>query len=138
MEQPKQQIAMFDDIDSLIEFLGNSHDAATAATTPEQQEVGEGDFWKRNVGGLQIFGYVYNRMDMRDAALDAGCSSDEADEEVAHIVHQLENGYLFGRCYSVVVPEGELGSTHRSQVTRITQQEFESAREKGWHDVHQF
>lgn len=138
MQQPKQQVVMFDDIDSLIEFLGNSHDAATAATTPEQQKVGEGDFWKRNVGGLQIFGYVFNRMDMRDAALDAGCSSDEADEEVAHIVQQLENGYLFGRCYSVVVPEGELGSTHRSQVTQITQQEFESAREKGWHDVHQF
>lgn len=137
MEQPEQKIIMFDDVDSVIEFLGNSHDAATAATTPEQQEVGEGDFWKRNVGGLQIFGYVYNRMDMRDAALDAGCTSSEADEDVAHTVQQLENGYLFGRCYSVVVPEGELGSTHRSQVTRITQQEFEVARQQGWGHVAQ-
>jgi hypothetical protein len=42
-------------------------------------------------------------------------------------------GYIFGRHFSEICPEGELGSCHVSNVTAIISREsFEAAKKSGW------
>lgn len=48
------------------------------------------------------------------------------------ILEEPEDGYAFGKCYSVVVPDGELGDSHISVLVPITREEFELARSRGW------
>lgn len=43
------------------------------------------------------------------------------------------NGYIMGRCYSIVCPQGELGSTHVSRINYLISREaFETAKANGW------
>lgn len=71
------------------------------------------------------------------ASLDP--NSDEYAEESEGYIYefevyedQLNRGFVFGRCYSVLEPTGELGSTHVSKVAQISKEVFEEARESGW------
>jgi hypothetical protein len=46
-------------------------------------------------------------------------------------------GYRFGRWYSVVEPDGEVGSAHISACWPISRRDFEYARRNGWRLGHQ-
>lgn len=44
-----------------------------------------------------------------------------------------ENGFIFGRCYSELCPNGELGDTHVTHIThKVSKEDFERARANGW------
>lgn len=54
--------------------------------------------------------------------------------ELAQFTESAAAGMIFGRHYSAVEPDGELGSTFVGQLTPITKQEFDQAKERGWHE----
>jgi hypothetical protein len=58
----------------------------------------------------------------------------EAEQEDlrAESADSKSRGYLFGKCYSQMCSNGELGYTHVSRVSKITRVEFEEAQKKGW------
>ena len=41
-------------------------------------------------------------------------------------------GYMYGKAYSVVEPDGEWGSTHRVSMQKVSKQTFDRMRELGW------
>ena len=43
-----------------------------------------------------------------------------------------DNGFRFGRAYSVVEPEGELGDTHVCDMVPITEEEFNQSKGLHW------
>jgi hypothetical protein len=57
-------------------------------------------------------------------------------EDTAGILARRVNGYIFGRCYSVLCHDGELGDTHVGNITcKITKQVFDRARANGWRHI---
>lgn len=60
----------------------------------------------------------------------------EYPEDDAGIAESRNRGYIFGRCYSVACPEGELGDTHITNVTtKISEAVFNRAKANGWRHV---
>ena len=55
-----------------------------------------------------------------------------AGAALRHQFEMMERGYRFGRAYSVIVPDGEFGSTHVSEMVPLRKEEFEDARKAGW------
>lgn len=69
-------------------------------------------------GGLLIAGEVLDPQDPHDRR---------------EVRAARKRGLLFARCYSVVVPEGEMGSTHVTNVARVARpEEIEWLRKRGW------
>lgn len=129
----------FDSIDDALRFMGRATGRANRSLTPEQRSLTWGSYWVRfHAGELMIFGYVQTPDEVE--AAERGCYGDTlAEEEAAELrwamksVHERHGrGYLFGRCYSVVEPDGELGDTHRASAWPITAETFEAARVAGW------
>src|SRR5689334_12838331 len=54
----------------------------------------------------------------------------EADHE--RIDDALEQGFIFGKWFSIYCPEGEYGEQHASMLFEITPEQFEAAQERGW------
>lgn len=48
------------------------------------------------------------------------------------IAEEPTDGFAFGKCYSVAVPDGEWGDTHISVTVPISREEFELVRSRGW------
>lgn len=61
-----------------------------------------------------------------------GASEDEADYGDRRLRESREMGYMFGKHYSVVVPEGEWGSAHVSQLVPISKETFEFFKSREW------
>jgi hypothetical protein len=60
----------------------------------------------------------------------------EYPEDDKIIESARENGFVFGRCYSVMCPEGELGDTHITYIThKISRSLFDRARANGFHHL---
>lgn len=69
--------------------------------------------------GIPIFGEVVEETEYEEDELD--------------IAMARENGYIFGKCYSVMCVEGELGDTHVTRIThKIDKAVFERAKANGW------
>jgi hypothetical protein len=95
--------------------------------------LGWGGYFRRDdVLGLTIYGHVLNQDEIRRAEQTAGASVAEADAALAEVAQAFKRGYRYGWCYSVDVPEGELGAVHVSQCAPVTASEFEAARRRGW------
>lgn len=96
-----------------------------------QREVTWGSHWVRfyldkdtiKDGPLVIFGRVLTEVEM---------VHDEDDETIAFMRAQHDRGYMFSRSYSVLVPEGELGDTHRANLWPCSQALFLMAQKAGW------
>ena len=63
-------------------------------------------------------------------------TDDETWEEFTGTLTMLRDsnrrGYRFGTVWSLIVPDGELGSTHVSEIMPSSKAEFEDARAVGW------
>lgn len=67
---------------------------------------------------------------------DVAIADEFGAAEFASIVEGLRErrtrGYLYGECFSVVEPDGELGDTHVSSVWPLTEEAFAEAKAHGW------
>ncbi len=76
-----------------------------------------------------IFGVV-------ECPLSEGNDEDELFREQDAYDEMLDRGYIYGRCFSVIEPEGELGSNHIGLITaRIDEATFNRAKANGWRSM---
>ena len=122
----------FDSFDDMLAFMRESERQANARTTPAQRNIGYGSYWVRSWQGVMIFGYVPSMDEIMDQERDLGASDAEIRWEVESLENAYERGYRYGKCYSVIEPLGEWGSTHVSAMIEIPKEIFEAAQEAGW------
>lgn len=56
----------------------------------------------------------------------------QLDAENEKLREQTKNGYVYTRSYSTIVPEGEYGSLHASNLIPIDYNSFEAAKSVNW------
>jgi hypothetical protein len=125
-------VQFFDNLDDMFDALDRGIEQAQLRATPEQTAITYGDYWMRAWEDILIFGYIYTKEEFRAAEVELGASEEELEWERKVYDNSYNNGFRFGRAYSVLEPNGELGDTHVSDMTKITKEEFESARSLGW------
>jgi hypothetical protein len=115
---------LFDYLDEL--YTGDLEALEKSSIKPEQLPVGQCFVRLYPVGPretLVIFGEVERSKYEEDWPLE-----DDA----------RKRGYVFGTCYSVMCPEGELGSTHVGNIhLLISRSTFETAKSNGWRHLEQ-
>lgn len=127
----------FDSFEEMQAAVAEQHAAAMAGMSEHQRTLlGRRKFyWVRPYAEMDMF--IFGEYD-----LDAWIANEKRlwdDEDGPFADHQasmehgnLVRGYLSGRAYSVVEPDGELGDTHVSTVFEISEKAFEQARAIGW------
>lgn len=140
-------VESFGTMEEMFAVMGAREDAANAALSPEAHALRDDTTHERHwlrlypeFGGsiLPIFGRTYSLPEAM--AIERGYYPDPIDAEglaeYAYIVESLHDrrarGYLYGRCYSVVEPEGEIGDTHVASVLALTPEAFAEAEAGGW------
>lgn len=122
-------VKSFDTHEEMFDYLEKMQDEAARALEeseikPEHIPVGQYfiRFWKAGSGDvIAIFGEAVRSPYAEDWPLE-----DDA----------RKRGYIMSQCYSVMCPDGELGSTHVGTIhTLITREVFEIARANGWRHV---
>jgi len=116
---PGQSIMGFESFEELQEYMATAEREAVEKTIPKQWEITWGSFVIRVVDRLVIFGRIWTEFNYH-----------EGEYELQQDAHS--RGYRYGRYYSVVEPEGELGSAHISTLWEITQSDFLTAMLNGW------
>lgn len=122
----------FDSTEEMFASIRRGILTAKDRATPEQNAITYGDYWMRIWEDFLIFGYIDQPEDLDAAERLLGASEDELAWEHETSSQAYNNGFRFGKAYSVIVPEGELGDTHVSEMTKITKEEFEEAKSLNW------
>lgn len=120
--------------------MARQEEAANQRTTDAQRMIGtEGHhWWVRIDHPFLIFGHVPLISDTiaKERSYYPQVMEDEDQQEYDSIVagmhERWRRGYRFGRAFSIVEPEGELGDTHVSEMIEITADEFDAARRSGF------
>jgi len=130
----------FDTFEEMQEHLASLEQAANDRTTDDQKSMEPPCWWINPQPGigLIIFGesWTLDEVDRRNRE-SYGHPLDPEEEEEADWSHRsmtdsYGRGYLFGKAFSLACPDGELGSTHRSEMIEISREQFEHARSHGW------
>lgn len=128
----------FDSVEDMLNAMHAREDTANRNTTPEQKAIGYGDYFVRIWGNdfegyLKIYGQVMPREELFSEEERLGAEPAELSYTMRSHDDSYSRGYRFGWCYSVVEPDGELGSTHVSTMfMKITEEQFEEAKKNGW------
>jgi hypothetical protein len=126
----------FDSFDEAQAFMAAQREAAIARMAPWQKAIKRGDHWMRLVeepiGLIAIFGHVLSDTELEQGEKQAGVSQAEWEYTKRQLDASLANGYLYSMCFSIIEPDGELGSVHASGVFPITHDEFAKAMRRGW------
>jgi hypothetical protein len=127
-------IESFDSLEAMTNRMQQLTTAANQTLAQQQRDVGWGDYWVQFDGESQliIFGYCMTQAEVEQAERDAGSEPDELVYMMDSMEESHTRGYLFGRAYSIVEPQGELGSTHRANVWPIDSELFDAASDAGW------
>jgi hypothetical protein len=122
----------FDSMEEAQEAMAQAERIANALVTSEQVAIGYGDYWCSAFDDFLIWGRVstLEELDAESARLSNDPEEVRGEHDV--IVSAHARGYRFGWCYSIVEPEGELGSTHISRMIPLDQRQFDKAKEHGW------
>lgn len=127
----------FESLDAMLDKMARDEDAANQRATQEQRDIGYGDYFTRIWDGmfgdwLTIYGYVTPRDKFIEEEKNAGADDAELSWETHAHDSAYQRGYRFGWHYSTVEPDGELGSTHVSVMKKISKEEFDAAKARGW------
>jgi hypothetical protein len=104
-------------------------------------EFQDGDYFMNFAEGILIFGQVEKEAPVPpDLEVLASLPPEDAEDLMIEFQGEVEmyeelhkGGYLFGTCYSVMCPDGEMGSTHVLNVTvKIDKAMFDRAKANGW------
>jgi hypothetical protein len=126
----------FDSFDEMMAFMQEQERIANEHVTPEQSEIGYGDYWVRMYeGDLLIFGYIPTLEESEAQERELGADDEEIEFEQAQLKDSHSRGYRYGQCFSVIEPTGEWGSTHIANMVKITKDQFEFAKANGWNVV---
>lgn len=123
-------------IDEVMDEMMKAEEKANAALLPCQLRMRDQRdtevFWFRPEDDFEIYGHAWTDAMCHASSIAAGCTPDEAARETTSIIEARQRGYLFGKAFSVITPEGEIGSTHVVNAVPITKVVFELARFNEW------
>ncbi len=125
----------FDSFDDMQRFLTDAEEAANRRVSDPQREISYGNLWLRfhdPLGRVVIFGRVHTLEEIKAKEVELGASLGEATQVVRHTQQMNERGYVFGTCWSIIEPRGELGNTHRSEIWYCPPAVFEEAKAHEW------
>lgn len=125
-------VQFFDNTDDMFDAIRRGVEQAKARATPEQNTITYGDYWMRMWEDILIFGYIHTREELDAAEVKLGATQEELEYEHRVYDASYNDGFRFGTAYSAIEPNGELGDTHVSDMTKITKEEFESAKLLDW------
>lgn len=123
----------FDDVDEMFASIRRGVEDAKSRATDKQNSITYGDYWMRNWNNdLLIFGHITPYDDLVADSRRLCADEDEFQWEMESMKGNYDNGFRFGRAYSVACPEGELGDTHVSTMIPISEEAFEEAKSLNW------
>lgn len=130
-----EHVRSYTSIEEMQRDLAAAERAAVAATTERQRRhlaaaAENPTYWFRVWEDIVIVGE--SQPIAYQARREVELGGEDYDHEFARFTERHERGYLFGPCYSVIEPDGELGSTHVSSVVWIDPLVFQALREYGW------
>lgn len=104
----------FESVDDAFAAMDKAEREANERAHPLQRAIGYGAFAVRALGEITIWGFIPEK------------------HEAEPYEDSFERGYRFGKWYSVVCPEGELGDAHISTLWPIRKEDFDHAKANGW------
>lgn len=121
-------------IEEAFADMKRAEDAANENLSEWNKQVVWGSYYMRPAPEVPciIFGYIYTEMECVDGERKLGATHEEVAYTMRSIRDSYERGYRFGRHYSVVEPDGELGSVHIANAWPISKEEFETAKAQDW------
>jgi hypothetical protein len=130
-------IKQFNSFDELQEELRKNRQAYNEKHTNmknsgnlENLEVG--DFVSRDSMGITIVGRLTNPLDWYEGKeVGKDYDQEEYNFEKDSYAGQVEHGMVFGKFYSEMCPEGELGYAPVTELQKITEEVFNSLSKEG-------
>lgn len=131
-----------EDFDQFVRDQAAAEAAAIERMTDEQRELGWGSKWLRFVHGEFIIhdpavgDYAVTVLPIFGRVATHEWMFEHEPEVVERYEQLLKRGYVWGWCSSMVVPDGEIGTTHASTIAgKLTDAQFEEAKSWGWDPV---
>lgn len=130
-------IINFDSPEQMQEYLASAAEQAHNSLHQAQRDITWGDHWVRFVDldsspKIVEFGYVFTERTALIQAMQGDLALDECADSVLQVQRSHRNNYLFGRAFSVLGPDGEIGVTHRAHVWPIEERLFHMAQDADW------
>jgi len=119
---------------TMEEFYEHQEQAEIAANTnvvPAQQEITWGDYVIRLVPDLVVWGRIYAFGEIIEMEAELGAKEDELERTKLRLRSLYDRGYRYGWWSSAIEP-GEPGDAHISTLWKITQEDYERARDSAW------
>lgn len=113
----------FNSFEEAQAYMAEQEEAALARLHPKQRETTWGSFAFRLVDDFPIWTHVSTEQEM---------SEGEDPGTIAMMEASHARGYRYGMHYSVIEPDGELGSVHIASCWPISEDEFNTAKLHGW------
>jgi len=126
----------FESFEELQEYMAKAEREAIGNALPKQWEITWGSFVLRVVDSLVIWGYIFTEQEFMELEIGDEMADPKVVEEVLAIMEAQRDsqarGYRYGKYWSTILPDGELGSAHVSTLWEITEEDFNHARDHGW------
>jgi hypothetical protein len=131
----------FDSFEQAQDYMRRAEEAANANLQEGQialrDDVEHERYWMQFTDyGFIVYGHCWSKALLTEktkASYAKEPSEDDySDDEIASSLEARSRGYMFGEAWSAPYPEGELGSTHVSQIVPISEAMFNAARDARW------
>lgn len=133
-----EYIRSYDSLEDALADITRNTNIANAGLAPEQRACTWGTYWVRFIPTGQEMLVVFGRVQQleetveQEMVLENEMPGPDEAEVRATMQASHDQGYMFGRAYSVVEPRGELGSTHRANMWPITEDLYHAAQAANW------
>jgi hypothetical protein len=132
------EVTSFDSVEEMQAAIRAREDAANERILPSQillrDDHSNTRFWFRVYDNeVEIWGIAPSLDDLWAQEVRCGAEPDEEQSFRDHEIEMRGRGYVRGTAYSIIVPDGEFGSTHVSEVIPVTEEAFHAARVAEWH-----
>lgn len=119
------RVISFDSFDDALRKMQEAEERANASTIPAQRAITYGDYWcyPNSMYDVVIFGRVWTEGEAYEG---------EDLDTIRTLKNSHERGYRFGIAYSVIEPDGEIGSTHIANMIPISKELFDEAKRLEW------
>lgn len=124
----------FNSTKKMLEWVASRKQDANAMLAPAQQEITWGSFWARfdQLPAFVEWGYVMNEAENLADLLATNEPGGDPQEMLSALRKRHDEGFMFGKAYSLMSPSGEYGETHRSNMWPVESHLFAAAQQSGW------
>lgn len=88
-------------------------------------EVTYGSYWARVVDHELFIGYVWTEEELMRVAYRSAATRDIAEQTIRSLQDAHSNGHRYGKCWSLGIPNGEIGSTPVADLVPCVERTFQ-------------